>query len=68
MLNHRVLRREAPYSGQVGDGMVVVALLDEEAGRLVVEEAKDEYDASKHDVNGCGNYPGVVGVFIDVQS
>ena len=47
--------------------MVVLALLDEKARRLVVEPAEDEDEAGEHDVDGCRHDPRVVGVLVDVE-
>lgn len=54
-------------TGQDGGGLVWLALLDEEARRLGLEEAEDEDDARHHDVQAGGDEPSVVRVLLEVD-
>ena len=48
-------------------GLLRLALLDEETGRLVLEEHEDEDDSSHHDVQAGGNQPLVVALLGNVN-
>lgn len=59
--------RLSSNTGQVVGSLVDLALFNEEAGRLVLEEAENEDDSRHHDVKTGGNHPLVMGIFGQVD-